>query len=592
MEIFENEKHSIKNLFPSYIDNTKFNYIKLDNIFSSSIIIYDYPKYISAFDITESLPKDIEYDMSIYTRKIDTYSVLKELTHYITLTDTEISTINKNQIDIDIIKKVKDDSKELRREIQINNEEIFLITIIITVFDKDKNNLLSKIKSIQSKLYSKQFISNIANFRHLDSYLLTLPLINSENNIIKNVYRNFTTTAISATFPFYELNVIDEKGIIFGNCEKTNSICCIDIFSNSYMNSNTCIFGSSGSGKSFLVKLLIVRNFFKGIKQYIFDPEGEYSYIFSDIKHDVISFSSCNENKYINIFDITEMHVNIYAENTINLKSKNISNFICNICDITEESEINQIYETILSTYSLFSITDVESLYQVSEENKIYINKKIKDSTQFPTFIDFIKEIKNSNLKIKITNEILNKYPIFSKHTNIDFNSSIIVFDLSCLDQNSINIISSFLFDIIDLRLRNNGILKNHEKVLIYIDEIWKFISNKISMEEKILSLFKSIRKKNAGIITITQDISDFFSYKSGLYGKGILNNSGFKIFFKTNYSDTAVLNNLSDMSSSTIDDIARLTKGQCKIIFKNNIVNINVQASDYERKLIEGGNK
>ena len=60
---------------------------------------------------------------------------------------------------------------------------------------------------------------------------------------------------------FYE-PIYDEKGILYGTDINNNSIIIIDKFDREkYKNSNTCIFGSSGSGKSYFTKIQILRNY-------------------------------------------------------------------------------------------------------------------------------------------------------------------------------------------------------------------------------------------------------------------------------------------------------------------------------------------
>lgn len=583
---------NISNLFPAYIDNTKFNYIKFDDKYSGSIIIIDYPNHISLFELTEAISKNIQYEFSMYIKKQDTQSILKELTYHIASNGTEINTISKNQIDFELINRGKNDAIDLRREIQINNEEIFLVNIIITVYNKDKEQLLNDIKSIKSKFYSKQFISSIANFRHLNSYISTLPLINFEGSLSKSNYRNFTTSSLANTFPLYQSNIIDQNGIIFGYFDKENSICSLDIFSQKHMNSNICIFGSSGSGKSFFTKLLIIRNFFKNINQYIFDPEGEYSNIANKFNCEVIKFSNKDTNKYINILQITEEEILINSFDVIKYKVGRVTNLICEICNISNDQERLEIEITIYNAYKTFKINCLDSLYKEDSNNKIYINKKIKDSYEFPLLSDAVKKIRNSKLKNIILSEFLDKFPCFQKHTNIDYNSKIVVFDIANVEKKYISIISKYLLEWVNNKLYFLKKLNEENKSLIYIDEIWKLIAiSENSISEDILSMFKSIRKRNAGIVTITQDISDFFSYNQGIYGKGVLNNSTFKIFFKIDYSDVSILNNLSDFDSDMIKRISRLHKAECKIIFENNIFNLNVIGTNYELKLI-GGNK
>ena len=88
-----------------------------------------------------------------------------------------------------------------------------------------------------------------------------------------------------------------------------------------------------------------------------------------------------------------------------------------------------------------------------------------------------------------------------------------------------------------------------NEKSLIYIDEIWRLIRKSEMLSNYIFDLYKTIRKKNAGIVTITQDISDFFSVENSNFGKSIFNNSFMKAFFKLEYQDFELLKSVGIMN-------------------------------------------
>ena len=70
------------------------------------------------------------------------------------------------------------------------------------------------------------------------------------------------TDGIRGTYPFITSTIYDEKGILYGTDINSNSLIIIDKFDREkYKNSNTCIFGSSGSGKSYFTKIQILRNY-------------------------------------------------------------------------------------------------------------------------------------------------------------------------------------------------------------------------------------------------------------------------------------------------------------------------------------------
>ena len=102
-----------------------------------------------------------------------------------------------------------------------------------------------------------------------------------------------------------------------------------------------------------------------------------------------------------------------------------------------------------------------------------------------------------------------------------------------------------------------------------------------------IFELYKTIRKKKASIVTITQDISDFFMYDGGSFGKGVLNNSAFKLFFKMEYNDKEILQKIVMKDKNIVEMMSNLQKGQAILGIKNDYVAINVKANKYEKKIL-----
>lgn len=576
------------NIYPSYIDNTDFRYIKIDDKYIASIIIYDFPRYNTFLSIINDIPKDTKYTMSIYVQKQDTYKILKELTYAISTTKSEIQTAKSSQIDIDIIEKSQDDANFLRKEIQINNQEVFYLNFILTFYSNNSEDLLKILKRFQSRLYSKQLYSKITNFRHLNEYILSLPLNRKDDILLKQNFRNFTTNTLSNIFPFYTETIFDKNGIVFGKILSQNSICNINMFKKNYFNSNMCILGSSGVGKSFFAKLLIIRHHINKKKQYIFDIEGEYTNIIKDLGGEVFSF----KENHINVLQFTKKEIQLYKLDVYKRKIQKVVNFLSKLLDLNDDNIIQDIRNGVDKTYKKFGITEELNTLYIKNDNKIYLNNLLKKNKDFPTLIDLIEFVSLDKTK-EIIKRARKEYSYFFGITDIDFSKDLISFNVSELDIKNITKIIKYILEEIVFYLKTQNNNKNKEKnTLIYIDEIWKYIlsSKDKLLLEYIFELFKTIRKLNAGIIIITQDISDIFSKENINYGKSILNNCFFKVIFKLDFNDINILDKVSGITNEVLDKISMLDKGESLIMFNNSNTKLIVQASEYEKEIIEGG--
>ena len=529
--------------------------------------ILSLPEYIFFLDFIKDIDKNLNYDMSFYIKKLDTYKILNDIRYTIGLSQSERKTSSSNQNNTDILDKSSKEAKELRRKIQIENQEIFNLNIIITFYSENLDTLYKVVSSYKAKLYSKNFISEITNFRHLQYYLFNLPLnSNKEYSIF------LTGNALSNLFPYISNNFIDINGVLIGYTKEDNKICMLDIFSKKYENSNMCIFGSSGSGKSYFIKLNIIRNYFKNLRQIVLDIEKEYLYICKELEGQVIS-----NGNYFNILQITLQDINNLEndENYLLKKINEIVNFLIEIC-LVEDKYKQYLKQKLKEIYFGFGITeDINTIFKKEENNKIYLDNVIISNEKFPTLNDLVNKIDDNELKTSIKSKMESDIKFFSNSTNILLDSNFYVIDTTYFNNNS-KVISYILDSIIDRYL-------NSSKTIIYIDEVWKYAQNK-ELLLSISNMYKTIRKRNASIITITQDINDFFTYSNGIYAKSILNNSAFKLIFKTTYKDIENLENFIDLKDCNMDI---LQKGEAILVISNNKAPIVIRANEYERILL-----
>ena len=529
--------------------------------------ILSLPEYIFFLDFIKDVDKNLNYDMSFYIKKLDTYKILNDIRYTIGLSQSERKTSSSNQNNTDILDKSSKEAKELRRKIQIENQEIFNLNIIITFYSENLDTLYKVVSSYKAKLYSKNFISEITNFRHLQYYLFNLPLnSNKEYSIF------LTGNALSNLFPYISNNFIDINGVLIGYTKEDNKICMLDIFSKKYENSNMCIFGSSGSGKSYFIKLNIIRNYFKNLRQIVLDIEKEYLYICKELEGQVIS-----NGNYFNILQITLQDINNLEndENYLLKKINEIVNFLIEIC-LVEDKYKQYLKQKLKEIYFSFGITeDINTIFKKEENNKIYLDNVIISNEKFPTLNDLVNKIDDNELKTSIKSKMESDIKFFSNSTNILLDSNFYVIDTTYFNNNS-KVISYILDSIIDRYL-------NSSKTIIYIDEVWKYAQNK-ELLLSISNMYKTIRKRNASIITITQDINDFFTYSNGIYAKSILNNSAFKLIFKTTYKDIENLENFIDLKDCNMDI---LQKGEAILVISNNKAPIVIRANEYERILL-----
>lgn len=492
--------NKIKEKNPLYINLTNPQYIEIDGMFFSSLLIINYNRIFQELIFKNILEINENILISIYIEKNNQYKIIKEIAKNIGNTTVDLEKINNSRIDIDIAKSSLEDAKYIRREMQLNNQQLLYFYTYITTYSKNKEELKNQINKIEEILQNSGLKSKKSYFRQEQTILANLPLNKNNYDIKRAVKRNILTDGIKGTYPFITSTIYDEQGILYGTDINNNSLIIIDKFDREkYKNSNTCIFGSSGSGKSYFTKIQVLRNYILNINQYIIDPEREYEKISKSLNGSLIKIGPASKT-YINIFDIREDSLEENEEGYLATKLNKLIGFFKLIFqDITEE-ERTELENKIIKIYKNKNID--------FNDKSLFKNNKFKTSTDMPILEDLYKEL-NKKMQKKIEPFITGSLKCFNNYTNIELNNKLIIGDIYELGEENIQFGMYIFIELFWDKIKKD---RNSRKI-IYLDEIWRLIGITSNKETAsfIYKIFKTIRKYGGGATAITQDVSDLF---------------------------------------------------------------------------------
>ena len=401
--------------------------------------------------------------------------------------------------------------------------------------------------------------------------------------------RNVLTEGLISTYPFISSSIFDENGIYIGTNIYNNSLVFIDRYNtNKYKNANLSIFGTSGAGKSFYTKLLILRNRLLGIEQYVIDPDREYFKICEKLGGTMLKIGPTS-NTYINILDIRKESIEENEKGYLATKIGKLIGFFNLIFGELDEEEKAILEDKIIECYAQKGITfDDESLYK-KEEEKITITKIFKTTKDMPILEDLYKILasdpKTTSFKTKLIPFIKGSLKFFNQHTNVELNNNLIIADVYELGEENLQYGMYIFTELFWDKIKINRKIKK----AIYLDEIWRLIgvtSNK-NVASFIYKIFKTIRKYGGSAVAITQDISDLFSLENGIYGKSILNNSSIKTFFSLEEENIKILAEYSNLSEKEKVEIKSLKRGECLMFAGENHILTKIEANDFEKEII-----
>ena len=574
-------------LAPSYINLTNPKYIEIDNNYFSSILIINYFREQSDLLLKTLIDTNIDVNISIFYEKQDNYKTIRELTYHIGNVGADLKGNNQNRQDIDIASFTYNDAKYIRKELQINNEDLYFLYIYINTYSqeiKEVDNTLNKIEGI---LESKGLHTRRAFFRQEQAYRACMPLMEN-NKLLKEVSkRNVLTSGLVCTYPFISSAIFDDTGIFIGINIYNNSLIFIDRYNTQkYKNANMCIFGTSGAGKSFYTKLLILRYRLLGIEQYIIDPEREYNHLCENLNGTLLKIGPGSDT-YINVFDIRKESIEDDEQGYLANKISKLIGFFNLIFGKINEEEKAILEEKLIELYNTKNITfDDKSLYKEKSENKLIF----KESIDMPILQDFYnildKDDRTKIFKIKLIPFIKGSLNFFNNYTNVELNNKLIVADVYELGEENLKYGMYLFTDLFWDKIKKDRKIKK----AIYLDEIWRLIgvtSNK-DVAGFIYKIFKTIRKYGGSGVAVTQDISDIFSLEDGIYGKSILNNSSIKTFFSLEEENIKILEKYTNLSEKEKIEIKTLKRGECLMFVVDEHILTKIESSETEKEILE----
>lgn len=532
-------------------------------------------------------------NISIFYEKQNQYKTIKELTYHIGNTGVDIKDNNQNRADIDIAIFTLNDAKYIRKEMQVNNEDLYFLYIYLDIFDKNKSELEHNLEYIEGILQSKGMQIRRATFREEQVFKCCMPFMENNIDVKNSARRNILTSGLLCTYPFVSSCIFDEKGIFIGKNMHNNSLIFIDKYNkDKYKNANMCIFGTSGAGKSFYTKLLILRNRLLGIEQFVIDQEREYINIVKELEGVEVRIGP-SSNEFLNVMDIREESLEEGEKGYLATKISKLIGFFNLIFGEINEEEKGILEEKIIEVYNLKNITfDDESLFVKNDKN--IISKKFKSVLEMPILEDVYNILEKDKKTQKFSTQLIpfvkGSLKFFNHYTTIELNNKLIVADVYELGEENLKF-GLFLFvELFWDKIKIN----RKQKKSIYLDEIWRLIgvtSNK-EVASFIYKIFKTIRKYGGSAVAITQDIADLFSLENGNYGRSILNNSEIKTFFSLEEENIKVLSENIKLSEKEKIELASLKRGECLMFVGNEHILTKIEASDKEKEIIEGNEK
>ena len=472
-----------------------------------TFFVISYPRFLAESWFSPIINLDKAFDISIFIHPVETAKILRQFQKKVAEVQSQIQVrADKGLVRDPMLDTAYQDLEALRDRLQQAQEKLFDVGLYISLYGNTEDEL-DKIESeMKSILESKLVYVKPALFQQEQGFNSIAPICTD----ILQVHSKLNSSPLSSLFPFISFDLTSEKGILYGINRHNSSLVLFDRFS--LENYNSIIFAKSGSGKSYMTKLEILRTLMFDADVIVIDPEKEYEFMTEATGGKYFNIS-LNSDNHINPFDLPppgedESGSSVLRSNIINL----VGLFRIMLGGLSPEEDAI-IDRAITETYALKDITP--------ESN--YIN------TDPPLMSDFEMVLAGMQGGDSLAQR-LSKYTkgtwsgFINQPTSVDINNKFVVFSLRDMEDElkpvAMYIITHYIW---------NAVRKNLKKRLLVIDEAWWLMKSE-DTASFLLGMAKRGRKYFLGLATITQDVDDFLNSP---YGLPIITNSSIQILLK-----------------------------------------------------------
>lgn len=563
----------------------------IDELFFEEI--FNYPNVRSCLNIKDAIDQDelIRWINSQYQFLLSDRSTTKKLS-------------DATELDIK-----KENYQLLMNDIKSGDEKIKEISLILLITGdrKEREDTIRDLKKIAKKNRIKLDVPRLRQLETWQSYDIT-------TNSLKDYSNYFPTLTLGAGFSFTKASFIDSSGYMLGVDIHTSLPVFFDPFviTNKRTSHNIAIVSSTGGGKSFTMKKMIVNEFARGTKIFIFDAENEYE-----------KLVKANDGEYIDLYSkkggmINPLQIR-YIPSDEDQETKETD------CPLAKhlgflEAFFKSAFDNINEKELVMLLAILESLYN---KKGIYKNTSINTlqtlkAEDYPIFTDlynYLPEYKKqveSVEKIKIIDQLqilisrfltgTDSY-LFNSHTSIDLNNDLIAFNLQeLLYSGNQRIVNTQILNL--LTYLNNSIVGNkivNEKrescdkqhISIIVDEFHLYIDeNNNEVIKNFGQLARRCRKYNTNLILSSQCISDFLGNANVLrHATAIFNNCQYSMVGMLKEDDLKAYLELfknNPLTDTQIEFLLKAKRGEFLLSIDNKTrIGIKIEATATERKMM-----
>jgi len=522
----------------------------------------NYPRLVDPGWLTRLIEMNLDFDLAMHITPYSVDSTIKLLENEIKKQKTDLYALEMSgKLIPQALIQQHQDTMALLNLVQEGTEKMFDISLYLDSKAFTKEDLEKSTKQITSTMNSIMVTPKVPALRMYSALKSVLPIAKDE----LHVTRNITSSAAAACFPFATTSLEQHvSGILLGFNEYNNIPIIIDPFN--LANPNMLVLGTSGGGKSFTIKLILMREFMEGVDINVIDPQSEYADLARTFNGKVIRVAP-DSDSIINPLDLMDQSL---EEKKLSL----LAFFRVLLGELTEpqrailDEAIEHAYEDKGITNDPKTWGNKPPLLEDIYNEVLPLTRSSKDIIYKPA-LAIVNRVKSY---------VFGPMRFLNQHTKIDLNNRMISFDIKDAPEVGKGVVMFLILEYVYTQMK-----KSKTRKILVIDEAWTVLAAG-EQAEYVLKIVKTCRKFNLSLVMITQDVEDVLTSRAG---RAVLTNTATKFLLK---QDTAVLSQIVEqfnLNKAETQFLNIATMGRCLLIAENTRIPIYVQASPEEHRII-----
>ncbi|MFH1426302.1 MAG: DUF87 domain-containing protein [Candidatus Kerfeldbacteria bacterium] len=507
-QIYRKGVTSIRDLIAPSAMAVESRHVDISGKLASTLFVVTYPRYIAVGWFAPIILLNSEIDVSMFFYPVKAEVILKQLKNKVGELEAQVMSDRDKGAPRDPLRETAlRDIEQLRDSLTQGTEKFFQFALYVTAYADDDKALNDRMEQLDSLFGGRLVVAKRVFYQAEQGFNSTLPIGMDELQI----YFNMNSSPCASSFPFISADLTSDDGIMYGVNRHNGSLIVFDRFS--LQNANAVVFAASGAGKSYTIKLEILRSLMLGVDVLVIDPENEYKHLSDSVGGTFVNIS-LNSPAKINPFDLprpvggADRPADIIRSAVVTIKG--LFRIMLGEVTAAEDSILDR---ALIETYAKKDITPDSDLTTV----------EAPIMSDFVSILEGFEGTKDMVIRLK-------KYTegtfagLLNTPTNVETKNQLVVFSVRDLEDElrpiAIYMIVNYIWNVVRSEMK---------KRILAIDEAWILMTHEDSAKF-VYALVKRCRKYYLGITTITQDVNDFLRSK---YGLSIVTNSAMQILLK-----------------------------------------------------------